>query len=215
MKAKKKPGRVKKSLSKADDTSTKERMIVCATKIFAQKGFEGARVQDILDAADVNISAISYYFGNKEGLYLECLKKAASIGIESSARVLIPPSTPEEFKVRIEIFSEELIMFGVQHTDKVALLRMESKNPNSFTKNIFLPSIRGSILKFFESAQKNKVIVKNIDPKVVATIYFTSLVSLGNEPNIINEFTGKDISDPVLRNSINKHIIFLLGNILQ
>jgi TetR/AcrR family transcriptional regulator len=38
---------------------------------FAQKGFAGARVQDIADRAGVNKQLIAYHFGGKEGLYRE------------------------------------------------------------------------------------------------------------------------------------------------
>src|SRR2546423_9255156 len=39
-----------------------------AEKLFASKGFNGTSVRDIAEAAHVNISMISYYFGSKEGL---------------------------------------------------------------------------------------------------------------------------------------------------
>jgi TetR/AcrR family transcriptional regulator len=38
---------------------------------FAEKGFAGARVQDIAARAGVNKQLINYYFGGKEGLYRE------------------------------------------------------------------------------------------------------------------------------------------------
>ena len=39
-----------------------------AEALFAQNGFNGTSVRDIAEAANVNISMISYYFGSKEGL---------------------------------------------------------------------------------------------------------------------------------------------------
>lgn len=39
-----------------------------AEQLFAKKGFAGTSVRDIAQAADVNVSMISYYFGSKEKL---------------------------------------------------------------------------------------------------------------------------------------------------
>ena len=39
-----------------------------AEELFADKGFDGATVRDIADAAGVNLAMISYYFGSKEKL---------------------------------------------------------------------------------------------------------------------------------------------------
>jgi TetR/AcrR family transcriptional regulator len=48
------------------ESSSKERIIHAAQVIFAQKGFEGARVDEIARQADVNKALIYYYFKSKE-----------------------------------------------------------------------------------------------------------------------------------------------------
>ena len=47
----------------------RQKLVLAALKLFAEKGFEGASTRDIADAAGANISAIRYYFGDKAGLY--------------------------------------------------------------------------------------------------------------------------------------------------
>lgn len=51
------------------DNETCRRIIQAASEEFAQHGFAGARIRNIVDAAGVNLAAINYYFGGKEGLY--------------------------------------------------------------------------------------------------------------------------------------------------
>ncbi len=46
----------------------RQHIINVAENLFSQKGFGGTSVRDIAEAAGVNISMISYYFGSKEGL---------------------------------------------------------------------------------------------------------------------------------------------------
>ncbi len=51
----------------------REHLISHGTRIFATKGFSAATTREICDAAGVNVSAIHYYFGDKEGLYRAAL----------------------------------------------------------------------------------------------------------------------------------------------
>lgn len=49
--------------------TTEKRIMDTATKLFAQKGFDGASTREICKLAEINISLISYYFGGKKELY--------------------------------------------------------------------------------------------------------------------------------------------------
>jgi TetR/AcrR family transcriptional regulator, regulator of cefoperazone and chloramphenicol sensitivity len=48
---------------------TRQRILSAATEVFATEGFEGTTTRRLADRARVNLPAIQYYFGNKEGLY--------------------------------------------------------------------------------------------------------------------------------------------------
>jgi AcrR family transcriptional regulator len=48
---------------------TRERLVDAARRIFADKGYEAASVREITAAAAVNLGAITYHFGSKQGLY--------------------------------------------------------------------------------------------------------------------------------------------------
>lgn len=55
---------------------TRERLLAAACSRFAAHGFRGVGVRDICADARANVAAVSYHFGNKEGLYLEALRHA-------------------------------------------------------------------------------------------------------------------------------------------
>lgn len=55
---------------------TRQKLINCAGEVFSAKGFETTTVREVCQAAGVNIAAIHYHFGDKERLYLECVKHA-------------------------------------------------------------------------------------------------------------------------------------------
>ena len=53
---------------------TRQRIIEVATRLFGERGFEGASTRDIATAAGVNAPALQYYFNNKEGVYVACVE---------------------------------------------------------------------------------------------------------------------------------------------
>jgi AcrR family transcriptional regulator len=48
---------------------TRSRIMEAALELFAASGFEGASTRTLAERAGVNLPAIQYYFGSKEGLY--------------------------------------------------------------------------------------------------------------------------------------------------
>lgn len=50
--------------------ATRDRLLAAAIDVFGRYGFDAATTRALADAAGVNLQAIGYYFGGKEGLYL-------------------------------------------------------------------------------------------------------------------------------------------------
>ena len=48
---------------------TRQRLLDAAVSIFAERGFRRTTVRAICDAADANVAAVNYHFGNKAALY--------------------------------------------------------------------------------------------------------------------------------------------------
>jgi TetR/AcrR family transcriptional regulator len=56
--------------------ATRQRILNVATKEFSAKGYDGARVDDIMRVAMVSKNLIYHYFGSKEGLFIAVLESA-------------------------------------------------------------------------------------------------------------------------------------------
>lgn len=55
--------------------AARQALLNAATDLFAQRGFEGTRVDQIAETAGVNKALISYHFGGKGALYNEILRE--------------------------------------------------------------------------------------------------------------------------------------------
>lgn len=54
---------------RSDGAESRQRLLHAALALFAEKGFAKTSTREIAQAAGANIAAISYYFGDKAGLY--------------------------------------------------------------------------------------------------------------------------------------------------
>lgn len=57
---------------RAEDS--RARILESATRVFAEKGPEGSRIDEIAEKAGINKRMLYHYFGNKEDLYVEVLR---------------------------------------------------------------------------------------------------------------------------------------------
>lgn len=72
--------RVSQAAQKPDrGDATKEKLLSTSIDVFGRYGFDGASTRKLADAAGVNLQAIPYYFGGKEGLYIAAAEHLAAI----------------------------------------------------------------------------------------------------------------------------------------
>ena len=62
------PPPVKHSCSSEPDPA-RARLVRAGLRLFAQQGFAATTTRELAQAAGVNVASISYYFGDKAGLY--------------------------------------------------------------------------------------------------------------------------------------------------
>lgn len=82
---------------------TRRRILETALQVFATEGYEGASTRQLAERAGVNLPAIQYYFGSKEGLFRAVIDSIiertethmAPLAVEVRA-ALADPATPRE-----------------------------------------------------------------------------------------------------------------------
>jgi TetR/AcrR family transcriptional regulator, regulator of cefoperazone and chloramphenicol sensitivity len=115
--------------SYARGEDTRRRILEAALEIFATEGYEGTSTRLLAERAGVNLPAIQYYFGSKEGLYRAVIeqliqdKEAYMAPLAPKVRAaLADRETPAETLIALlcEMLEKfvELISGGPQHESR-------------------------------------------------------------------------------------------------
>jgi len=189
---------------------TRELLIKKSTSLFAQKGYGGTTIKDICDATGMNASLVSYYFGGKEGLFHACLENFGEERLEIAEKMLIHPRSRQEFEIRLGLFAEELINVHIEQSDLATLIHREFENQNPASMEIFKKTFFKAFevfISFFESAQKQKIIRQDINPRIAGAILMGCVKSYLMYKKVKKGFLGFGVEDVSSRKKIKEHLI--------
>ncbi|MEO0495985.1 MAG: CerR family C-terminal domain-containing protein [Pseudomonadota bacterium] len=91
-------------ISETTAEQTRHAILEAAIKLFGEKGFEATTVRDLISEADVNLAAVNYHFGGKDGLRLAAIdhlatqfrKNGPGLALANIDRNAISTMAPEE-----------------------------------------------------------------------------------------------------------------------
>ena len=92
--------------SRSDGVQSRERLLLAAMRLFAEQGFAKTSTREIALAAGTNIASISYYFGDKAGLYRAAFTEPAPHRREDVAAFTNPDLSLRE--ALLEFYSQLL-----------------------------------------------------------------------------------------------------------
>jgi AcrR family transcriptional regulator len=121
---------------------TCKRLIDAASEQFARHGFSSARVRRIVDAANVNLAAVNYYFGGKEGLYRATLRFLAGQPHQGSLGHALRGGSPEERLERRVLSILERFIGTDRPSAFGRIIAHEAVNPTAYLDSILEDTMR-------------------------------------------------------------------------
>jgi AcrR family transcriptional regulator len=89
--------------------ATRARVFLAAERLFALNGFSVVSVRDITAEAGVNLAAVNYHFGSKDGLLFEIFRHRSAELNRMRARLLHEATTAAGGKPEVRAILEALI----------------------------------------------------------------------------------------------------------
>jgi TetR/AcrR family transcriptional regulator, regulator of cefoperazone and chloramphenicol sensitivity len=115
-----------------NDAETRARVLKTAERLFGERGFKMVTVREICKAAQANVAAVNYHFGDKMGLYREVLQGAIDAMRETNeaAREAGKGQPPEEQLCRfIHVFLHRVLKPGHEGIHRLITREMNDPTP--------------------------------------------------------------------------------------
>jgi AcrR family transcriptional regulator len=195
--------------------STQGKLIAAATLLFAEKGFAATTVKEIADAANVNISLVSYHFQGKENLYKTCIGNVGIRNLDMSQHVLQPVSNLDEFKIRLQLFIENMLLSYAENPAVTKIVHREFDTPSPFfedlLQSIFLKTFQ-TLVTYIAHAQEIGIVRADISAEGMSCVIIGSISHHGRSTLVSEKFLKKSLSDPAYRKEV---VTILMGIIVQ
>lgn len=144
------------------DMNTEARIIEAAKAVFQEKGFDGARMQEIADKAEINKALLHYYFRSKEKLFDSIFQDALLDFVPEISIIFLTSGTIED---KIKAFVEKYIDLIMQNPLLPQFVLKElNRNPKAFVDMMKTRGAKPEMLIMFLSNQLQSEGYKNVDP---------------------------------------------------
>jgi TetR/AcrR family transcriptional regulator len=210
-----------------DAHRTRAAILDAAEAVFAQHGFDGARIDAIANASGYNNGLLFRYFGDKLGLYAEVLKRADREMGELLARVFAPlledetiTSDAHRFKGFLRTTFGALFDYMVEHPHIMRMFNWEqAEGWQTFAKiaSLFEPTDLARLEALFSRARRAGLLRADLDVVVmvvlVEQICWSSPAAL---PLYQSLFAGRTFSSATVLAHIREQIIgFLIAGVIR
>ena len=166
----------------SSDNKTEQKIIEAAEIVFHEKGFDGARMQEIADKASINKGLLHYYFKSKDALF-DAIFNMALKKMSGTINSILKMDISLEEKMNLIIDSYMNLLLRNSSPPRFVITEL-NKDSDRFIKKYLSGEINNVFANFINSVQKeiDAGKIKPINPKHL----FMNMISM-----ILFPFIGK------------------------
>jgi AcrR family transcriptional regulator len=155
------------------ESATERRILDAAVRLFAERGFAGTSVQEVVEAAEVTKGALYHYFDSKDDLLYEIYRSLLTRQLADLDRALAEGLPPAE---TVRTILTDLIMSTAEQIDEAKVFSREAHRLDGEHMHALRADWRRYHVAFrqvVEDAQKDGVFAASVSADTV------TLVALG------------------------------------
>jgi AcrR family transcriptional regulator len=109
--------------------TTHEKIKLAALEIFVEKGYDGARMQEIADRAGANKAMIHYYFTSKDTLFEAILRETFEELFQLFSQIWSEPNQPPDELISKTVNAHFQFLSEHQYLPRILVRELNSNNP--------------------------------------------------------------------------------------
>ncbi len=194
-----------------DAEATRAALLAQATREFADRGYDGARIDEIAASAAINKRMIYAYFGDKDGLYRAvldaCLAQALDLAQEGSTR-------PEaSLRDRAEAIIRRFFDYASGHPDFVRLLTWESLSRERRGRKILLARLETGLeplRAIVRRGVEQGVFRADLDARLFLLAVNALFLGYLNQRHLVEALWKTELGSPAAREAVLQQFLRIL-----
>lgn len=171
------------------DISTEQKILDAAEQVFHEKGYDGARMQEIADKATINKGLLHYYFKSKDALFEAIFNMALKRTVTNLNSILVMENSLEE---KIDLIIDAYMNMLARNSALPRFVINElNKDPDRFVNKFLNENIKNVFSSFANSVQLevDRGKIRPIDPRQL----FINIISM-----IIFPYVGRPMLQVII-----------------
>ncbi|MCX2472927.1 TetR family transcriptional regulator [Pedobacter sp. MC2016-05] len=199
---------------KTEKVDKKQAILDAAEKLFCETGYEGTSTRQISKESGANMAMINYYFGSKEGVFIEIMNNRIE-GFASQLKIINEDkiSSLEKLHKVIEGYANRIfsnIAFHKMMHRELSLTQrpdMYDKIKNAMSRNMSL--LDRIIIDGIEDGSFG-----NVDVRMIIATIMGTLTNVVIAPHKISNDKAIDLSNPKENKIIKERVVAHLQNLV-
>jgi len=178
-----------------NELNAEQKILVAARQLFYKKGYDGTKMRDIANLAEVNLAMLHYYYRHKETIFMIVFDEAFDVLFK---KIHIALSVESDFFERIRLLVYSYVDMAMENPDLPMFVMSEAnKNPMLIFKILTKhkeKNLTSVDLSTFEREVNNAIkdkLIKSIDPR----LFFMDILSLTFFPCMSTNMLGPMFKD--------------------
>ncbi len=190
---------------RVQESSTYNRLLAAAAKLFAQQGFDGTTTRQIVAEAGSSLSSLQIHFKSKESLYCAVMKETQEIFYALNAPILSEIDEAEKQGFLDESTAWDYIVqltgqiiewaFKDEYANEILLVNRELLYPSGLFES--LPDYTQRLYQYYEKLFERYTGKEDTFwAKILSFSVITSLFDYANYPHVLGHVLGCDMKLP-------------------
>ena len=194
-----------------DAEATRGALLERATREFAERGYDGARIDEIAHQAGINKRMIYAYFGDKDGLYLAVLDACLTQALELAREEAVPVAAP--LRQRAEAIIRRFFAYLALHPDFVRLLGWETLARDRRGRSILLSRLETGLeplRAIVRRGIREGAFRSDLDPRAFVLAVNAMLLGYFTQRHLVEALWKTSLESPAAGEAVLRQFLHIL-----
>jgi AcrR family transcriptional regulator len=184
-------------------TKVKARILQAASTLFAEKGYEGASMNDIVKVSGLSKGAIYHHFKSKEQIFISLIEELNTTSLDLYKGLL---SSETSAKKKLEFVADMVFKSTFECPKELCLIQLEFYITGSRVEeskaqlNTRYETIHRFVREIIQEGIDNKEFRQDIDPDTMASVLYATAEGLTlHHATLDKEMDSEKIKDNIMK----------------